>query len=242
MEWSGHGIVLSARPHAESGAVVEVFTQDHGRHAGLVRGGASPRRKGMLQPGNSVALVWRARLAEHLGTFTIEPLKARAGILMQEPLSLAGLAAACAMVSILPEREAHPGLFAGFELLLDRMEEPGIWPALFVRWELGLLQEMGFGPDLSHCAVTGGREDLAYVSPRTGRAVSRAAGEPYKDRLFRLPSFFLGSQAGSVTPDDVSEGLRITGHFLERHLFTAGRAKLPDARIRLAERLAVKAL
>lgn len=239
MEWSDNGIVISVRKHAESNLVLDVFTQAHGRHAGLVRGGGSSRQKGLLQPGNGVALTWRARLSEHLGIFTIEPLKGRAGTLMQDPLALAGLTAACAIASILPEREAHPGLYEGFELLLDQMEDPDIWPVIFVRWELGLLQEMGFGLDLGQCAVTGGREDLTYISPRTGRAVSREAGEPYRDRLFRLPLFFMGSQAGPVTMDDVTEGLRITGHFLERHLYTAGRGKLPDARVRLMERLSL---
>ena len=245
MEWRDEGIVLSTRAYGESGAIVELLTREHGRHLGLVRGGAGRRHKGMPQPGNSLAAHWRARLSEHLGTYTAEMLKPRAGLLMEDSFSLLGLSAACAIAEIIPEREAHPALYEGFELLLDTMEDADIWPAIFVRWELGLLQELGFGLDLAQCAATGSREDLAYVSPRSGGAVSREAGSPYRERLFRLPSFLNGSQAGVASPEDVFEGFRITGHFLERHLYAPGDRHLPDARIRLVDqfnrRLATRA-
>jgi DNA repair protein RecO (recombination protein O) len=241
MDWRDEGIVLSARPYGESGAIVELFTREHGRHLGLVRGGAGRRHKGTLQPGNSLAAHWRARLNEHLGTYTAEMLKPRAGVLMDDAFALTGLSAACAVAGIVPEREAHPALYEGFEVLLDTMEDPDIWPAVFVRWELGLLQELGFGLDLGQCAATGSRDDLVYVSPRSGGAVSRAAGAPYAERLFRLPQFLIGAQAGAANPADVAEGLKITGHFLERHLYAPHDKHLPDARIRLMERVAARA-
>jgi len=241
MDWSDEGIVLSARRHGESSAILELFTPHHGRHMGLVRGGASRRLRGTLQPGNSLKATWRARLSEHLGSYAVELKTSRAGALMEEPFALAGLSAACAVAGIVPEREGHVALYEGFSLLLDCLADEDVWPAIFVRWELGLLQEMGFGLDLTSCAVTGGREDLIYVSPRSGRAVSRAAGEDYKDRLFHLPGFLIGSQAGEATPAEVLAGFRLTGHFLERHLFGPSLGHLPDARARLSVRLEARA-
>ncbi|MDO8287885.1 MAG: DNA repair protein RecO [Parvibaculum sp.] len=240
MDWHDQGIVLSSRSYGESGAIVELFTRDHGRHMGLLRGGAGRRYASMLQPGNTVTAHWRARLNEHLGAYTVELLKPRAGVLMDDAFALTGLSAACSVAAILPERETHAGLFEAFSFLLDTMEDADIWPAIFVRWELGLLQELGFGLDLAQCAATGVRDDLAYVSPRSGGAVSRTAGAPYADRLFRLPPFLVGSQAGIGDPDDIAEGLKITGHFLERHFYAPLDRHLPDARIRLMQRLAAR--
>ena len=241
MDWHDEGIVLSSRPHGESGAIVELLTREHGRHLGLVRGGAGRRQKSVLQAGNTVAAHWRARLNEHLGAYTVELVKPRAGLLMDDAFALTGLSAACAVAGILPEREAHPALFEGFSFLLDMMEDADIWPAIFVRWELGLLQDLGFGLELGQCAATGARDDLAYVSPRSGGAVSREAGAPYADRLFRLPPFLVSSQAGIDHADDIAEGLRITGHFLERHFYAPLGKHLPDARIRLMQRFAARA-
>lgn len=241
MDWHDEGIVLSSRPHGENGAIVELLTREHGRHLGLVRGGAGRRQKSVLQAGNTVAAHWRARLNEHLGAYTAELVKPRAGLLMDDAFALTGLSAACAVASILPEREAHPALFEGFSFLLDTMEDADIWPAIFVRWELGLLQDLGFGLELGQCAATGVRDDLAYVSPRSGGAVSREAGAPYADRLFRLPPFLVSSQAGVDHADDIAEGLRITGHFLERHFYAPLGRHLPDARIRLMQRFAARA-
>ncbi|WP_041536039.1 DNA repair protein RecO [Parvibaculum lavamentivorans] len=241
MEWRDEGIVLSARAHGETGAILELFTREQGRHLGLVHGGAGRRMRSVLQPGNKLAAHWRGRLSEHLGTYQVELVKPLAGLLMDDPLALLGLSAASAICSILPEREAHPALYDGYEVLLDTMRDEDVWPAVFVRWELGLLQELGFGLDLTQCAATGSRDDLAYVSPRSGSAVSRGAGEIYKERLFRLPGFLVGSQAGAAEAADVAEGLRLTGHFLERHLFAAHERHLPDARIRLMEKMAARA-
>lgn len=241
MDWRDEGIVLSTRGYGETGAILELFTRAHGRHLGLVRGGAGRRQKGALQPGNSMCAHWRARLEDHLGTYTVEVIKPRAGLIMEDGFALLGLSAACSVAGVLPEREVHEPLFDGLELLFDLMDDSDIWPVIFVRWELGLLQELGFGLDLAKCAATGARDDLVYVSPRSGGAVSREAGDPYKDRLFRLPEFMIGSSAESAEPADVAEGLRITGHFLERHLFGAQRGALPDARIRLQERFQARA-
>lgn len=242
MEWSDRGVVLAARRHGEAAAYVELFTGEHGRHAGLVLGGWSRRQRGVLQPGNEVAARWRARLAEHLGTLTVELVRARASAHLDDPLRLAGLAAACATArAALPEREPHTPLYDGFLALLDAIEAADVWPAIYVRWEVELLKELGFGLDLRRCAVTGTADDLAYVSPRTGRAVSRAAAEPYRQRLLKLPSFLLASQAGAAEPDAVADGLALTGHFLERHVFAPQASRTPAARVRLVERFAREA-
>lgn len=236
MEWREEAIVLGLRRYAENSAVVEVMTAEHGRHAGLVRGASGRRLRGVLQPGNKVAAHWRARLSDHLGNFTIEAIENRSARLMDDAEALAGLRSLCALASAtLPEREAHPGLYAGMNLIISMMEDGHIWPALLVRWELELLQELGFGLDLSQCAATGSSEDLAYVSPRTGRAVSREAGKPYHDRLLKLPLFMLASQAGDVGTDDIVDGLTLTGHFLEKHVLAHRDMGLPGPRRALLE-------
>lgn len=241
VDWRDEGIVLSAKPYGETGAILELFTREQGRHLGLVHGGAGRRMRSVLQPGNKLAAHWRARLTEHLGTYQVELVKPLAGLLMDDPLALLALSAASAVCGIVPEREAHPALYDGYEVLLDTMRDGDVWPAVFVRWELGLLTELGFGLDLTQCAATGSRDDLVYVSPRSGSAVSRAAGEAYKERLFRLPGFLVGRQAGEASLADVAEGLRLTGHFLERHLFAAHDRHLPDARTRLLEKMVARA-
>ena len=241
MDWRDEGFVLSARAHGETSAILELFTREQGRTLGLVHGGAGQRMRSVLQPGNKLSAHWRARLSEHLGTYQVELVRPLAGLLMDDPLALLGLSAASAICGIVPEREAHPALYDGYEVLLETMQDEHVWPAIFVRFELGLLQELGFGLDLTRCAATGTHDDLVYVSPKSGSAVSRAAGEPYKERLFRLPAFLIGAQAGEASPGDVAEGLRLTGHFLERHLFAAHERHLPDARIRLMEKMAARA-
>lgn len=241
MDWRDEGFVLSARAHGETSAILELFTREQGRTLGLVHGGAGQRMRSVLQPGNKLSAHWRARLSEHLGTYQVELVRPLAGLLMDDPLALLALSAASAVCGIVPEREAHPALFDGYEVLLETLQDEHVWPAIFVRFELGLLQELGFGLDLTRCAATGSRDDLVYVSPKSGGAVSRAAGEPYKERLFRLPAFLIGAQAGEASPGDVAEGLRLTGHFLERHLFAAHERHLPDARIRLMEKMAARA-
>jgi DNA repair protein RecO (recombination protein O) len=238
LEWSDDAVVLSVRPHGETSAILEALTRSHGRHLGLVRGGASRRTRPVLQPGNTLHLHWRARLNEHLGNFSAELVKARAGDMLDRREALAGLNAFTAVAAAaLPEREAHAPVFAAATVLLDAMQDEDFvhWGALYVRWEAGLLDELGFGLDLSRCAATGASENLSYVSPRSGRAVSAGAGAIYKERLFALPAFLLGSQNADPSAADVQAGLKLTGHFLlDRVLEPHGRA-MPQARLRLDE-------
>jgi len=236
MEWSDDAIVLTSRPHGETGLVLELLTRDHGRHAGLVRGGTSRRVKPALQPGNSVHVGWRARLEEHLGSFTCELARSRAGELMDSRERLAGLNAFTAVTgAAMPEREAHAPVFLGGEVLLDAMisQDCAHWMTLYIRWEIGLLEALGFGLDLNECAATGTTSDLAFVSPKSGRAVSRDGAGIYADRLFKLPAFLLDSSAEEPSAQDIAAGLSLTGHFLaERVLIPHGR-QFPPARLRL---------
>jgi DNA repair protein RecO (recombination protein O) len=236
MDWNDEGIVLAARPLGEGGMVVSLLTRHHGRHAGFVPGGGSRRGRPVWQPGNVVEAVWRARLSEQLGNYTGELREPHAAHAMDDAAQLAGLSAACAVIdAALPEREPHPAIYEGFHAFLSALGHEG-WPAIYVRLELGLLQELGFGLDLAKCAATGIIDDLAYVSPKTGRAVSRAASEPYKDRLLALPAFL---STGGLPSDDsqLRQGLDLTGFFLERHVFWPHNKPLPPARARLIESL-----
>jgi DNA repair protein RecO (recombination protein O) len=235
MQWSDEGVVLSARRHGESAVILSLLTREHGRHAGLVRGGAGRRQRGVLQPGNMVSVTWRARLEDHLGAFTVEPLASASAQWLDDPGRLAALSAACAVVDMtLPEREPCPHIVNHLCAFLEALPEAE-WAAAYVRWELALLGDLGFGLDLSVCAATGRNDDLAYVSPKSGRAVSLAAGEPYRDRLLPLPGFLTG--AAPPTPAAVWAGMRLTGFFLDRHLFQPQGRSLPDARDRLAGRI-----
>ncbi len=237
MQWQDEGIVLAARRHGESAAVISVFTPSHGRHAGLVRGGASRRARSTYEPGNRLRVTWRARLAEQLGSFSAELETAVAARLLDDPDRLAGLGSACALLeATLPERDPHPILYNMFSELIDMLLEHADWLERYVRFELGLLAELGFGLDLAACAVTGAATDLVYVSPRTGRAVSRAGAGVWADRLLPLPGFLLGQ--GPADPAQIRAGLRLTGAFLRRRLFDASERPMPSARERLVRRLA----
>lgn len=231
MEWRDEGVVLAARKHGETSAVAEVFTAAHGRSFGLVRGGRSRQQRPVLQPGNRVAVIWRARLEDHLGTFAIEPVRLDAGTLMDSPFRLAGLTTLVALTQALPEREPHPRLYEAFGIVLAQMEQDALWPALLARFELGLLDELGFGLDLARCAATGTQYELTYVSPRTGRAVSREAGLPYHDKLLALPGFLMG--LGQEAPQDVLNGFKLTGFFLQRHVFEPRGMDMPLSRERV---------
>lgn len=236
IEFEDEAIVLGARAQGETGALVHVLSESHGVWAVHVAGGASRRMKALLQPGSRVQVAYRARHADQLGSARLEPLGG-APDLLDDPLALIGLQAACLMTRhILPEREAHPGVHHALAALLGVMDMPEVWPAIYVRYEAGLLEAVGFGLDLSACAVTGGHDDLVFVSPKSGRAVSRMAGEPYRDKLLPLPGFLLSSQMG-LADDDIFNGLSLTGFFLERHVFHPHNQPLPDIRIRLAEAL-----
>ncbi|WP_333586864.1 DNA repair protein RecO [Phenylobacterium sp.] len=238
MEFEDDAFVLAARAHGETGAIVELLTARHGRYAAHVAGGASRRLKPFLQPGAAVGVRFRARVADQLGSATLEPVGEGPSALFDDPLALHGLSAAAAVAAgALPDREPHAGAYLALEALIAALVHPDIWPAVFVRFEAGLLQDLGFGLDLSRCAATGDTDDLIYVSPRTGRAVSRQAGEPYKDRLLALPPFLLSAQGG-LAPGDVRAGLDLTGHFLEAFVFNALNRPLPPARHWMIDRLA----
>ncbi|MDB6176751.1 DNA repair protein RecO [Paracoccus sp. Z330] len=236
MEWRAEGTVLARRPHGEHAIIIDVLTMEQGRRSGLVPGGASRKRAAMLQPGTRLDLHWRARNDDQLGHFSAEPVRARAQLLI-DPLGLAGLNAVCALlIFALPERDPHPDLVRFSESLLDRMNAGGDWAEIYLAWEMRLLDEMGFGLDLTSCAVTGATEGLAYVSPRSGCAVSRLGAGEWANRLLPLPGLLGG--AGDNRGNGLAEGLAISGHFLEKRLAAelVGRP-LPAARDRLIRRL-----
>lgn len=233
IEWQDEGIVLSRRAHGEDAAVVQILTREHGRHAGLAKGAQSRRTRGTYEPGTVVQAVWRGRLPEHLGRFSCEPVASPAAELLTMPDRLQALAAATAVLAAaMPEREPHPAIFDGTRALLDALTGEH-WAELYVQWEVSLLAGLGFALDLSRCAG-GGNDRLAYVSPRTGRAVSLSAGEPYKDRLLPLPAFLVRASDGG--PAEVAQGLRLTEFFLHRHIFGPADADVPAARRRLRAR------
>jgi DNA repair protein RecO (recombination protein O) len=245
IEWTDEGIVLSARRHGESAAIVALLTREHGRHLGLVPGGAGRRARGLYEPGNRLRAVWRARLPEHLGHYACELLESRAADLLEDGARLAALSAATAVVdAALPEREPHARLFEALDALIATLQRgPAlpVWAARYVRFELDLLADLGFGLDLARCAATGVTEGLAYVSPKTGRAVSAAAAEPYRDRLLPLPAFLTrpGDAENGAPPADILAGLALTGYFLAEHAFSQraadsqGPRRPPAARERL---------
>ena len=238
MNWSDEGIILSTRPHGETAAIVELLTRAHGRHAGLVYGGRSRRLRPVLQIGNHVDVSWKGRLADHLGHMTVELRKGYAATAMDNALALAGLTSLCALVRLLPERDPHPNLYGITLYVLGFLDDEAVWPALYARWELALLGELGFGLDLSECASTGATDHLAFVSPKSGRAVSAMAGQLYKDRLLPLPAFLMGRAPLDVARSDVLAGLALTGHFLEARALRPRELAFPEARQRLAALIA----
>lgn len=239
MSFTDDALILGARPHGEAHSVVEIFAESHGRRSGLVYGGQGRRMGPVLQPGNAVRAEWKGR-GETLGFFTLELTRAFAAELMQDRLALAGLGAACALASsTLPEGEPHPRLFRSMRVLLSHLEDLEVFPALFARWELGLLAELGFGLSLERCAATGTRDNLVYVSPKSAAAVSAAAGEPYRDKLLPLPAFLIDAAAPAGL-DDALAALTTTGYFIETRVLHALHRELPEARRRLVALLAEK--
>lgn len=236
MDWRDEGVLLSVRRHGESAAIIDVFTREHGRHSGVVRGGAGRRMAPILQPGAQLSLEWRARLEEHLGAYRVEPLRSRAGQLLGDGDALAAFNAVAAMLTAwLPERDPHGALYAATIALVDALGREPDWPEAYVAWEIALLTDLGYPLDLSRCAATGAEDDLIYVSPRTGRAVSAAGGADWADRLLPLPGFLAGAP---TAPGDVAAGLAMTGHFLNTWVAPAhGAATAPAARGRLVDRL-----
>lgn len=239
MEWTDQAIMLGARRQGEGSLILSLLTRDHGRHKGLVRGGAKSRQRGLYEPGNVVTATWHARLAEHLGLLQIEPGQFYAGQLLDDPLRLACLEAAVALAeTALPERAPHPAVFDGLCDLLRRLAADSGYAAEHLHWEMRLLADLGYGLDLSCCAVTGSTDDLAWVSPRTGRAVSLQAGADYRDRLLVLPRLLGGTGGGGGEVADLLDGLKLTGSFLERQIFQPHGHALPEARNRYTDRLA----
>lgn len=232
MEWRDEGIILGVRRHGETSTIVELFTAGRGRHLGLVRGGRSRRMQVALQPGNTVDATWRARLDEHLGYFAIEVREARAAVLMESRSALYGFATLAALLRLLPERDPHPELYARVGEVLARLGAPAAGPAALVRFELALLADLGFGLDLGECAATGSLQDLVYVSPKSGRAVSRQAGAGLSDRLLPLPAF-LSLPDAEPAADDLAAGFALTGFFLQRHILEPRRIAMPVERERL---------
>jgi DNA repair protein RecO (recombination protein O) len=233
MQWTDEGVVLGVRKHGESSVILELMTQDHGRHLGLVHGGRSRSLQPVLQPGNTVQVTWRARLDEHLGTLQVEALKMRAAHFMGSSLALYGLATLANLLRYLPERDPHPALYETLTVLVDHLDDANLAPALFVRFEVAMLAELGFGLDLSSCAATGTRQDLAYVSPRSGRAVCADAGEPYKDRLLKLPGFLIGqTRSNRPADEEIRAGFALTDFFLHQNVFEPQGRRAPEERAR----------
>ena len=238
IEWQDEAALLAARPFGETSVIIEVFSEVHGRHAGVVRGGTSRKVAPLLQPGAQLSVTWKARLDSHLGSFAVEPVRSRAAAAMGDRLALAGLNAVCSLlVMVLPEREAHKPLYDRTIALLDLLGQSDVWPLAYLRWEQALLEEMGFGLDLSACAVRGVNEDLVYVSPKSGRAVSREGAGQWAERMLPLPPVLAGK--GDATPAEIARALGTTGFFIENRLVKSlGDRPLPPARARLVEVIA----
>lgn len=232
MDWSDEGIFLGAKPLGEANAVAELFTLGHGRHLGLVRGGRSRRLRPLLQPGNRLRVTWRARLSEHLGGFNLELIEAHAARVLDDATALAAIGSLAGLARLLPERDPHPALYAAALHVIGAFDAPRLWPALLARWELLLLQELGFGLDLGECAATGSDTELIYVSPRSGRAVSREAGQPYDAKLLKLPAFLREDDA-AAGESDLLAGFALTGYFLERDVLAPHGLAMPKPRERL---------
>lgn len=230
MEWRDEGIILGQRRHGETSVILEVMTRAHGRHMGLVRGGRSRTRQPVLQPGNRVDLLWRARLDEHLGTFQAEALEMNAARLMESAVAVYGLQVMAAHLRLLPERDAHGALYETLGVMIAHLDDADVAGELLARFELLVLEELGFGLDLSCCAATGSLEDLVYVSPKSGRAVSRAAGSPWHDKMLALPSFLHRSSGEHGDASALEAAFRLTGFFLTRHVYEPRGVREPDAR------------
>lgn len=232
MEWQSDGLILNTRRHGENSVIVDILTRDKGRHMGLVRGGRSRTLRPVLQPGNLVHAVWRARLEDHLGAFNVDPYRMVVAGIIDDVHRLAALTTVTTLASLLPEREPHPRIFDASLLLIEHLHDDDIWPAILVKWEMGLLDELGFGLDLSKCAASGETTGLTHVSPRSGRAVCALEAEPWKDKLLALPAFVAGS-TGAPTSEEVVQGLKLTGYFLARHVFEPRGVSAPEQRQRI---------
>jgi len=237
MEWIDDGIVLGVKRHGETSVILELMTQARGRHLGLVRGGVGTRLRGVLQPGNSLRATWRARLDEHLGNYAVEGVNLRAAGFLTAAHAVHGVTHLAALCRLLAEREPHAAIYGALEEILDHLEEPRLAAPAIARFELAFLAELGFGLDLESCAATGTTAELVYVSPRSGRAVSRAAGEAYHDKLMALPAF-LRDDAMPASPADLASAFALTGFFLDRHAFAPRGLTVPEARAQFVTTIA----
>jgi DNA repair protein RecO (recombination protein O) len=229
MQWTDEGIVLGAKRHGEGNAILELMTREHGRHLGLVRGGSGSRLKPILQPGNSVTATWRARLDEHLGNYAVEALNLRAAGFFSSPHAIYGVGHLAALMRLLPERDPHLGLYESLDTIFSQLDDAARVAPIIVRFELQLLSEIGFGLDLERCVATGGSGDLVFVSPKSGRAVSRLAGEPWADKMLRLPAFLRDRELVPTGPD-LADGFALTGYFLTRYVLEPRGLALGDER------------
>lgn len=230
MEWRDEGIILGTRKHGETSVILEVMTRGHGRHLGMVRGGRSRRMQPLLQAGNRVDVLWRARLDEHMGMYQVEPLELHAARLFDSACAVFGLQTIAAHLRLLPERDPHEALFETLALMLDHLDEPASAGELVVRFELLVLDDLGFGLDLSQCAATGERDNLAYVSPKSGRAVSLDAGAPWADRMLALPAFLRRGSGLRADLPAMEEAFRLTGFFMGRHVYEPRGIAAPESR------------
>jgi DNA repair protein RecO (recombination protein O) len=239
MQWTDEGIVLGVRRHGETSVILELMTLERGRHLGLVRGGAGTRLRGVLQPGNSLHATWRARLDDHLGNYAVEGINLRAAGFLSAAHAVHGVTHLAALCRLLAEREPHARIHGALEAILDALDDRSAVAPMIARFELAFLAELGFGLDLSSCAATGTTDDLIYVSPRSGRAVSRAGGEAYRDKLMRLPDF-LRLETETASAADLADAFALTGFFLERHAFAPRGLPMPDARGRFVAAVLVR--
>jgi DNA repair protein RecO (recombination protein O) len=228
MEWTDDGIVLGTRRHGEANAILEMMTREHGRHLGLVRGGGGSRLRPVLQPGNTLRVIWRARLDEHLGNYSVEPLRLHGASQLAASHVVYGVIHLAALCRLLPERDPHPDVHDHLTTILDQLDNPTTAATQMVRFELQMLTELGFGLDLERCAATGAAGDLGFVSPKSGRAVSRDAAAPWQGRLLRLPAFL--SHEVMPSPDDIADGFALTGFFLARHVLEPRGLSFVEAR------------
>jgi DNA repair protein RecO (recombination protein O) len=237
-EWSDRAISLGLRRFGETGAILEVFAREQGRRRGLIYGGASRTKRAPMQSGNTLAVTWKARVEDSLGFFSLAETEfERASVHMANGEALAALSAITEILAaVLPEGEPKPALYDAAETLLDQLSNEDVWPALFVRWELGLLTMLGYGLDLSRCALSGSNDGLTHVSPKSGRAVRGSEAGDYLSRLLPLPAFLSDSRA-PATPQDIHNGFRLTGHFLGERLFADLNKPVPEARFLMIDRL-----
>ena len=237
LEWEDNGIILSVRGHGETGGIASILTHDNGRAMGYVYGATSTKTQGILEPGNLVSVHWKAKSHNQLGTFKLELEKSHAAEIMENPIKLTAIQSACALADkTLPEREKHTSVYEGTKALMAALGTD-IWAPTYIYWELGLLREIGFALNLSKCVVTGAGENLVYVSPKSGCAVSSAAGELYKEKLLSLPPFLRGEKG--FEEGDILNGLKLTGHFLLHRVFSQSNSNLPEPRLRLEEKFSI---